>query len=133
MEVFGRPLGSFLLWLQMKLLELHELVMRLVGERNDWYTKYMMATQSGEPQPGHEREAGAQADGVFESNASKVAGERQEIEEGKGFLLRGQPGKGPAVFPHIWTPVPPLPHPTSSLTRNSDEAGEFWELEVHTF
>ncbi|ETE62391.1 Golgin subfamily A member 2 [Ophiophagus hannah] len=61
----------------MKLLELHELVMRLVGERNDWYTKYMMATQAGELQPGHEREAGAQADGVFEPNASKVADLRE--------------------------------------------------------
>ncbi|XP_070811769.1 golgin subfamily A member 2 isoform X2 [Pituophis catenifer annectens] len=63
--------------MKMKLLELHELVMRLVGERNDWYTKYTMATQTGEPQPGHEREAGAQADGVFESNASKVADLRE--------------------------------------------------------
>uniref|UniRef100_A0A8C6YJ34 Golgin subfamily A conserved domain-containing protein n=1 Tax=Naja naja TaxID=35670 RepID=A0A8C6YJ34_NAJNA len=63
--------------MKMKLLELHELVMRLVGERNDWYTKYMMATQAGELQPGHEGEAGAQVDGVFEPNASKVADLRE--------------------------------------------------------
>uniref|UniRef100_A0A670Z6N6 Golgin subfamily A conserved domain-containing protein n=1 Tax=Pseudonaja textilis TaxID=8673 RepID=A0A670Z6N6_PSETE len=35
--------------MKMKLQELHELVMRLVGERNDWYTKYMIATQAGDP------------------------------------------------------------------------------------
>ncbi|KAM3825556.1 golgin subfamily A member 2 isoform 2-T2 [Vipera latastei] len=55
--------------MKMKLLELHELVMRLVGERNDWYTKYMMATQTGD--------AGAKADGAFESDASKVADLRE--------------------------------------------------------
>ncbi|XP_032088723.1 golgin subfamily A member 2 isoform X3 [Thamnophis elegans] len=68
---------KILFCLQMKLLELHELVMRLVGERNDWYTKYVMATQTGEPQPGHEREAGVQADGPFEPNTSKVADLRE--------------------------------------------------------
>ncbi|KAL7978511.1 hypothetical protein Chor_004328 [Crotalus horridus] len=51
--------------MKMKLLELQELVMRLVGERNDWYTKYRMATQT--------RDDGAKADGTFESDASKVA------------------------------------------------------------
>ncbi|XP_039177526.1 golgin subfamily A member 2 isoform X2 [Crotalus tigris] len=51
--------------MKMKLLELQELVMRLVSERNDWYTKYRMATQT--------RDDGAKADGAFESDASKVA------------------------------------------------------------
>ncbi|XP_026568205.1 golgin subfamily A member 2 isoform X4 [Pseudonaja textilis] len=63
--------------MKMKLQELHELVMRLVGERNDWYTKYMIATQAGELQPGHKREASAQADGVFEPNAPRVADLRE--------------------------------------------------------
>ncbi|XP_015682505.1 golgin subfamily A member 2-like, partial [Protobothrops mucrosquamatus] len=51
--------------MKMKLLELQELVMRLVGERNDWYTKYRMATQT--------RDDGAKVDGAFELDASKVA------------------------------------------------------------
>lgn len=33
---------------QMKLLELQELVMRLVRERNEWYKKYMAAAQGPE-------------------------------------------------------------------------------------
>lgn len=36
---------------QVKLLELQELVLRLVGERNEWYGKFLAATQNpaGEP------------------------------------------------------------------------------------
>ncbi|XP_070614876.1 golgin subfamily A member 2 isoform X2 [Erythrolamprus reginae] len=62
--------------MKMKLLELQELVMRLVGERNDWYTKYVMATRGLKPQPGHEREDGAQVNGD-ESSASMVADLRE--------------------------------------------------------
>lgn len=43
--------GADRLCLQVKLLELQELVLRLVGERNEWYSKFLATAQNpaGEP------------------------------------------------------------------------------------
>lgn len=60
----------------MKLLELQELVMRLVGERNEWYTKYMMVTQNPETtDPGSE--AVVTAERRLELNATDGEGLRE--------------------------------------------------------
>ncbi|NXG34727.1 GOGA2 protein, partial [Dromaius novaehollandiae] len=46
-EMKARNLFSFTL-VQVKLLELQDLVMRLVGERNEWYSKYVAAAENPE-------------------------------------------------------------------------------------
>lgn len=63
--------------MKMKLLELQELVMCLVGERNDWYAKYMTATQNAEPQPSPSPEASVAAERCLELNATDGEGLRE--------------------------------------------------------
>ncbi|XP_054853635.1 LOW QUALITY PROTEIN: golgin subfamily A member 2 [Eublepharis macularius] len=63
--------------MKMKLLELQELVMRLVGERNEWYTKYMMVTQNPEAQPDPGSEAAVTAERRLELNATDGEGLRE--------------------------------------------------------
>lgn len=65
--------------LQIKLLELQDLVMRLVRERNEWYGKYVAAAQSPEL--------------LASQNDSGLAGERRielNATDGEGKLLPAQ-------------------------------------------
>lgn len=59
----GLGRGTELLSLQVKLLELQELVLRLVGERNEWQGKFLAAAQSPAeetaPGPASSQEFGA--------------------------------------------------------------------------
>ncbi|XP_053138371.1 golgin subfamily A member 2 isoform X2 [Hemicordylus capensis] len=87
--------------MKMKLLELQELVMRLVGERNEWYTKYMTATQSSEPQPSLGSEAAATAEKRLELNAADGEGLREvslsdELEQESTMPPPHADGRAPA-------------------------------------
>ncbi|XP_020649008.3 golgin subfamily A member 2 isoform X1 [Pogona vitticeps] len=83
--------------MKMKLTELQELVMHLVSERNEWYTKYMVAAQNTEPQPGLGSEAVGTAERRLELNATDGEGLRE-------VSLSDEPEEGSA-------PSEPLPHP----------------------
>lgn len=61
---------------QMKLLELQDLVMRLVRERNEWYSKYVTAAQNPELLAS-QTEGGLPAERRIELNATDGAGELQ--------------------------------------------------------
>lgn len=50
--------------------------MRLVSERNEWYTKYVAVTQGSEPQPGPGSEAVGTAERRLELNATDGEGEQ---------------------------------------------------------
>lgn len=62
--------------LQMKLLELQELVMRLVGERNEWYSKYLAAVQNPDLLVSQESESAIVAERRIELNATDGEGEQ---------------------------------------------------------
>nr|XP_060613151.1 golgin subfamily A member 2 isoform X1 [Anolis sagrei ordinatus] len=63
--------------MKMKLMELQELVMRLVGERNDWYAKYMAATQNMELQLGPESNPADTEERHLEFNTTDKEGLRE--------------------------------------------------------
>lgn len=75
MATGGSGLPRCLPLLQMKLLELQELVMRLVSERNEWYTKYMTVAQNLEPKPGPGSEAAVTLERRLELDATDGEGE----------------------------------------------------------
>ena len=76
---------------QMKLLELQDLVMRLVRERNEWYSKYVAAAQNPEllaSQP----EGVLPAERRMELNATDGAGKQQPGQAlGRGSSPWSQP------------------------------------------
>lgn len=51
----------------MKLLELQELVLRLVGERNEWYGKFLVAAQNPAGEPSAAPPAAPQENGAADS------------------------------------------------------------------
>ncbi|XP_063000641.1 golgin subfamily A member 2 isoform X2 [Elgaria multicarinata webbii] len=63
--------------MKMKLLELQELVMLLVSERNEWYAKYLAVTQNEEPRSDLEIEAAMIAERCLELNATDGEGLRE--------------------------------------------------------
>ncbi|NXD12250.1 GOGA2 protein, partial [Nothocercus nigrocapillus] len=74
-EMKARNLFAFTL-VQVKLLELQDLVMRLVGERNEWYSKYVGAAQKPELL-GSQDESTLPAERRMELNATDGEGLRE--------------------------------------------------------
>lgn len=71
---------------QMKLLELQELVMRLVRERNEWYSKYVAAAQNPELLAS-QTEGVLPAERRIELNATDGAGKDKLCAEGTAPAL----------------------------------------------
>lgn len=75
---------------QMKLLELQDLVMRLVRERNEWYSKYVAAAQNPELLAS-QTEGVLPAERRIELNATDGAGELQPGQTERGNSPCSQP------------------------------------------
>uniref|UniRef100_A0A8C6YRV7 Golgin subfamily A conserved domain-containing protein n=1 Tax=Nothoprocta perdicaria TaxID=30464 RepID=A0A8C6YRV7_NOTPE len=75
---------------QVKLLELQDLVMRLVGERNEWYSKYVGGAQKPEPLAGQDQSL-LPGERRIELNATDGEGERHPTPE--GLVLRDPTAK----------------------------------------
>lgn len=78
---------------QMKLLELQELVMRLVRERNEWYSKYVAAAQNPELLAS-QNEGVLAAERRIELNATDGAG---KLQPGQGLCRGNSPCSQPWV------------------------------------
>lgn len=125
----GSSLPLFtLLFLQMKLLELQELVMRLVNERNDWYAKYVTVTQNAEPQPSPAPQAAGTAERGLELDATDGAGGQELLgacggdgrDDGGRWLARAcaasqsRCGEGAGLQPR----TPPKSYPTRAASSH---------------
>lgn len=86
---------------QMKLLELQDLVMRLVRERNEWYSKYVAAAQNPELLAS-QTEGVLPAERRMELNATDGAG---KLQPGQALCRGNSPWSQPCVDGRSYLPA----------------------------
>ncbi|NXA34798.1 GOGA2 protein, partial [Eudromia elegans] len=115
-EMKARKLFAFIL-MQVKLLELQDLVMRLVGERNEWYSKYVGAAEKPEL--------------LASRNESALPGERRielNATDGEGLREVSLSDELEQEAVNLQSSFPPLDSKTAQPTQEDPTAKQIMQL-----